>query len=341
MRATLQQAMDSKPSEAYPTAAQHQFLIVDRRTSEKELTLELIIVLSRWGLVVFNEDDLKVFLNYLCCLFPKPNAYRSAAEDAVGLLFTNWVLPNNSRNFNAYAQKIVWSEYARGARRGSKERSSSARIGRSAIDLAELKVERIKRGERRQRTHASHLCVPELAQASGVDPRRIYEAIKARNLPADKIGQSLRVDNETANNFIFRAHQKRKLAALRKKLCDLGQGEEAVRKWIYRLRKNGASETKINHELNLRAAQLYVMTVSKKLAQLSDIGKRILKFVLERGHTPIRILCAQFGAETATAVLRLANLDLVQDDEVGGNRILSVTPEFKAALCSLLMKERI
>jgi hypothetical protein len=246
VRNMLQQARELQVLQPCPILAQNQFALVDRYTSKEELTVQLVVVLSRWGLLQFKAEDMKSLLNYLRHLWRYPQTFVSAAEEALSLVIMNFAMPNNPRSFEAYARKIVWAEYAKGAWGQSKERSSSVRKNNlSAFDLAEMEAERLKAGKRRQRMHARYLCVPELARASGVDPRRVYEAIKGGNLRAVKIGQSLCVDSETAGQFVIQADQKRKISMLKRKLSDLGKSKAAVRKWTYRLRKTGASETKI------------------------------------------------------------------------------------------------
>jgi hypothetical protein len=259
-REALRQAEELKELEPCPTAAQYRVLLVNRQMSLDEftlqLTLQLVIVLSRWGLLEINQEDRDVFLTYLCRLRRKPKAFLPAAEEALSLLFTNWALPSDVRSFESYAKKIVWAQYAKGARNDSGGRSSSVPTKRSAIDLAEIEVEQAKRGKRPQRMSVTHLSVPELARASWTDSRRIYERIKTGNLRAIKIGSSLSIDYETAVRFIFQAREKRKIADLRRKLSDLGQSKEATRKWISRRRIAGASETRIIDLLQLKVTQL-------------------------------------------------------------------------------------
>jgi hypothetical protein len=316
VRKALQHARDPKRLEPCPTAAQYRFVVVDRRTSKEELTLQLLIVLSQWDLPGFNQDlnqeDVRTLINYLCGLFRHPRTFVEAAKKALSQLATNWVWPSNWRSFRAYASAIVWVHYA-------KEKFS-------AIDLAEAEIEQAKRGKRRRRTHATHFSVPELARAAGVDLRRIYEAIKAGKLPAKKIGQSLRIDNETANQFIVEAGQQRKIDGLRKRLRELGQNKEAVRKRLYRLRRAGARGNKIIECLTQD-------TVRHMLPQFSAAGVRILRLILDQGDTPILALShPQFRDETYPTLDRALNLHLVQLSGSDQNAILSIGPELKAAL---------
>jgi hypothetical protein len=252
----LRHARELKAEEPCPELAQYQGLLVNKETSKEELTLQLIIILSRWGLLEVNEDDRKIFLSYLCSMWRKPDIYVAAAEEALARLFTNWVLPQDWKDFRRYAKQTVWAHYAKGARGPTRGGVSPAWARCSTNDWAESVNERKRRGKGGSVISSGHLSVPQLAWAAQMDPRRIYEAIKAGDLPAARQGPSLRIDRESATRYLLEAKQRREIAELREQIYNMGVGKDAVRKKIYRLRRDGASDMEIIDYLKEKASRL-------------------------------------------------------------------------------------
>ena len=268
MRGMIRQARELKPGEPCPCPAMYQVLLVKENTPAEEIALQLVVVLSRWGLFEPNECDLKRFVAYASGLFKNRDRFVIAAGEAASLVFTNWVLSQDWQDFRRYCKQTTWALYRKGAHASRKSPSYASPTG-DIIDWADSERERNRRGKLRQRGRSTHFCVAELAQAAHVDFRRIYEAISAKVLPATKIGQSLRIENQAAERFILEAEEKRQILALREQLLNSGMSREALRKQIYRLRKTGASSTKVIERL-------------QKMSAHSNRGKREHRFKRKR-----------------------------------------------------------
>jgi hypothetical protein len=265
MRTLLRQARELKTEEPCPWPAQNQILLVSRETSEEEITLQLVVVLSRWGFLELNEDDRNAFIKYLCNLQRSPKTFAYAAEEAVSLLLTNWVLPQDWEDFKRYAKQTLWAFYAKGARAPATGRPSPGNARRTTEAWAELANERKRRGTGRRSLGSGEVSVTELARSSYTDPRRIYEAIKAGKIKAVKAGQSLCIERKSADEFMLQARQRQEIILLRKRLSSMGVNKDALRKQLYRLRRAGASDTKIIEHLTLKISRLS----SKKRARSS------------------------------------------------------------------------
>jgi Helix-turn-helix domain len=243
-RKMLQSARELKQGENCPELAQRLILVISTSTSVAELTLQLIVTLSQWGLIEITEDDSRAFVKYLCGMWRQPQRYRLAAEEAISFIFSNWIFPQDWQDFRRYARQAVWGCYAQGTR--SSQDGSSTGPFRSPEDWAEERVERVKHGKRTQVIRSDdHMSVSRLVEESGICRQRIYEMIKAGNLIATKIGQSLRIERDSADNFIDRCKQKHELVKLRKLLCVKGVNKDTLRKQVYRLRKVGTSDRNV------------------------------------------------------------------------------------------------
>lgn len=254
-RKMLRAARDLRAGEPCPALAEFLPILVNRKASSEDVTLQIVIVLSQWGLVEISEEDRKAFVKYLCGMFRKPEKFASAAEEAISYLFTNWVMPQDWRDLRRYARKTVWACYIKGARGCGQARP---RAGNASPhwreDWPESQADRSTRGKRRPLTSSNHLSAARLAVISQVDPRRIYDAIRTKKLPAVKIGQSLRIENTSAQRFLLQVKQKRDIFGLKSQLARMGKGREAIRKQIYRLRVAGASESEIIKRLKTEVA---------------------------------------------------------------------------------------
>jgi len=250
IRELLREARELNPEEPCPVLARHQWLLVSRETSSEEIALELVVILSRWGFLEPNEEDGKAFLRWLCGLWRQPNTFVKAADEALSLLFTNWVLPQDSKDFRRYAKQTMWGLFRKGASVPNYH-SISTRANSETMERAEQQAERLRRGKA-HRNPARFLSIPDLASLCHEDPRRVYEKIKKGSLRAVKIGSVLRIEREMAKEFVLQIGQKQKIFELRKQLSSMGINRDAIRKQIYRLRKIGGSDDRIIEKLKAK-----------------------------------------------------------------------------------------
>ena len=260
-RKMLASAKELKEGQACPTLAQHLPLLVGKHTTAEDLTLQLVVVFSQWGLVEITEDDFQAFVKYLSSMWTYPDKFVHAAEEAISFIFLRWVLPEDWRAFKLYARKIVWVRYVQAVRALAETMHSSSRGAfRPREDWAEQKVERTKRGQKAAETPRDHISVSELASISKVFQQRIYETIKANKLKAVKMGMSLRLEASAATEFYNQARQKREIQNLKDQLLAGGITKEALRKRIYRHGIKPGSDTDIGNFLrcvlkNLRSCK--------------------------------------------------------------------------------------
>lgn len=252
-RGAARQELKAARSESSPVSflARYRELYVGKDVRLQEIALQLLIIFSQWGLVEITEDDRKEVINYLCSFWRKPKRFSAAAEEAVSYVLTNWVIPQDALDFRRYAKQTVWAFYAKGARASEMDtRRQSHHVPRAfASD-----VQGTARSSRSYREYARmDFSVTDLAQRAGVHPRRIYEAIQLKKLPAVKVRSSLVIERDNAQRFIYESNRKRQLVELRRGLEETGCTREAVRKKIYRLRKAGVPEGQL---LQLLKAEL-------------------------------------------------------------------------------------
>jgi hypothetical protein len=146
IRKLLREARELDSEEPCPVLAGHQFILVSGKTTREEIALELVVILSRWGLLEPNEADIKAFRDWLCRLWRQPKTFVKAADQALSLLFTNWVLPQHWKDFRRYAQQTMWALFRKGAS-AAKNHSISTRAISGAEERAEEQAERRRRGK--------------------------------------------------------------------------------------------------------------------------------------------------------------------------------------------------
>ena len=230
-------------------------LHISRETTQEELTFQLAVIFSRWGLIELTTEDLETFVSYLCHFWRRPEEFRGAAEGAVGFIFTNWVIPHHPFDFRRYARQTAWACYAKGAR--SSKRDAEPRSARFEEEsAAEERAERHRKGKGSAPLRNDYISISELARVSKTDPRRIYESIKAGRLKATKRGMSLRIEKSSAYQFIQKALPKHQIHDLVCKLENAGKKKEAIRKQIYRLRRAGFSDAKVIERLKIEHSKL-------------------------------------------------------------------------------------
>jgi hypothetical protein len=80
--------------------------------------------------------------------------------------------------------------------------------------------------------------------------------------------------------------------------------------------------------------------VREMLARFSDAGKEIIRFILDNGDTPLTTLrYDRFGKGIYEKIQMAKNLNLVQERTSEKKTILTINPEFKDALGSLLSEK--
>lgn len=238
---------EARPPIFYRNCALH----IARETTQEELTLQLAIIFSRWGLMELTTEDREAFVSYLCHFWRRPEKFRAAAEEAVGYMFSNWVIPHEPGDFARYARQTVWACYAKGAR------TQQASDVNAAPDHKWQEGQPTKRKQRSgAERHIRYISIPHLEPLARVDRRRIYEAIKAGRLKATKRGMSLRIEMDSAHQFIQKALQKHQIHDLVRKLENAGKKKEAIRKQVYRLRGAGFSDAEVIERLKIEHSKL-------------------------------------------------------------------------------------
>ena len=233
-----------------PFLARHRELYVGGGEEPIELTLQLFLIFCQWRWGEPAEDDRRALVEYLCRLgWRKPGEFTAAAEEVVGRLLTNWVMPQQALDFRRYARQTMWALYAQGARAPAIEERRQSRRRQRTEDWAEVQAEKAKRGKKRRSTGVSFSSVGELSARSMVNRRRIYEAIKDKKLAATKVGRRLQFKEDDAQEFCRNALVKRGIRALGHQLQELGLGRDAMRQRIYRLRRDGVSNQEILRRL--------------------------------------------------------------------------------------------
>lgn len=249
-------ARDLKESEPCPAPVGYLPLIVDRGTPPEDLTLQLVVTLSQWGLISITEEDRREFVRYLSQIFRRPQRFVPAAEEALSYIFSNWVFPEHWQGFRSYARPAVWACFVQGGRVMTNSTEVLSQGGfRPSEDWAEEQEERSKRGKHSRGPSREHISVFELERATGISRQRLYEAIKSKKLVAVKIGTSLRIETTVAKEFLLRSKQRREIQTFRSRLLDLGITSDAVRKRIYRLRKAGVTDSRIAELLEKMISQ--------------------------------------------------------------------------------------
>jgi len=125
-------------------------LHISRETTQEELTFQLAVIFSRWGLIELTTEDLETFVSYLCHFWRRPEEFRGAAEGAVGFIFTNWVYLIILSISGVYARQTAWACYAKGAR--SSKRDAEPRSARFEEESA---AEKEQSGIERERQRAT------------------------------------------------------------------------------------------------------------------------------------------------------------------------------------------
>jgi hypothetical protein len=75
----------------------------------------------------------------------------------------------------------------------------------------------------------------------------------------------------------------------------------------------------------------------REMAQFSDAGREIIRFILDNGDTPLTTLrYDRFGKGIYETIQMAKNLNLVQERTSEKKTILTINPEFKAALAFVL-----
>jgi hypothetical protein len=229
MRKALSSAKAPNGDEASRQLASFSWLRVDRQTTPEEFMLQLVIVFSRWGFGQITEQDKTVFLRYLRETQREPDRFADAAEEALSWLFTNWLLPQDPRDFRRYAKQTVWALHRKGRHYGSQVLTLSRSPSHSC---------RAQLGPRRH-GDSNYVPISRLACISKRDPRRIYEAVLAHELHAVKLGSSLWIEESSAQRFVNESLQRHAIQELRAELVKMGKSRAAIRKRVYRLKKKG------------------------------------------------------------------------------------------------------
>ncbi|MGH9404976.1 MAG: helix-turn-helix domain-containing protein [Terriglobia bacterium] len=215
------------------TMARYAGLVINSGETAEELVLQIAVVLSQWGLVALDMDDLSALKGYLGRLCKGTRFKEAEAIDgAASYIQSNFSLPEEGIHFRAYCHQTVWGVYA--------QRLRDAARGRPFDD------ERLSARQGGNRSYCSgDIGVHELAAHAGISARTIYRRIAAGNLPAAKKGMSLQIERAAADEFV----KNHVIPNLVKKCEDAGLSKEAVRKCVYRWRKAGASEAEIVRSL--------------------------------------------------------------------------------------------
>ncbi|MGC2110248.1 MAG: hypothetical protein WA655_12075 [Candidatus Korobacteraceae bacterium] len=228
------------PEGPLPFFARHQRLYFDKDGRGDELTLQLILVLSRWGLAEITSADLDSLTGYVCQVCHKRReTFRVAAQETVNYLLTNWVMPEHPWSFRAYIKRVAYGQY-------------SAELKRTAtVDEGERGDPHRSKGLRRLTSQAAHgnegVSVRDLANRAGLHHQRVHEVIRAGKLRAAWKHGRRSVDASDAERFLRDTEVKRASRALRKVLMQAGKEREAeaLRKKVYRLKRRGASDEQI------------------------------------------------------------------------------------------------
>jgi hypothetical protein len=252
IRKMLVSARELEEGQPCPILAQHLHLPVAKDSLVDDLTKQIVVIFSQWGLIEMTEGDRQAFVKYLLSLFPHPDRFVLAAEEAISYIFSNWVFPEDRRAFKQYAKHTVWGLYAQEARAVSEmKHSPPGGAIQASEDWAEQEVERTKLCKKAAEASRDFISVFELARISKVSPQRIYEMIRANKLKAVKMGMSLRVEMSAAREFYMQAKQRREIQNLKDQLLAKGIPKETLRKRIYRHSLKHGLDTNIVEHLEL------------------------------------------------------------------------------------------
>ena len=226
------------PRGPLPFFARHQRVYFDQDELQDELALQLILVLGRWGLATdLTSADSDALIGYVCRVCGKRgHEFRGAAQETVGYLITNWVMPQRTCDFRAYVRRVAYGQYF-----GARRRTLTAEEG-------ELENLRATKGKKRARSQLAGgnegVSVRELASQEGLHHQRLNEAIREGKLPATWKHGKYWVEPSDAKQYLKDIAVKRAARALRKVLMQAGKEREAeaIRKRIYRAKKSGATD---------------------------------------------------------------------------------------------------
>jgi hypothetical protein len=206
-------------------------LWIDGETSEEELALQIFVTFSGWGLGEATESDFKTLTHYVRKIVP--SAGEPLARGVASGVLTNWLDPESARHFNAYIKRTAWGLRVQDRAYTSPQQEN--------LDSEQYGLTHGKRSLRPRNRPSDFVSVRDLAARSSTSVRRIYELINDGKLPAKRRGYSLAVERSAAEELICKGQ----IQQLRTHLESLGRSKEALRKRIYRLRRNGRSETQI------------------------------------------------------------------------------------------------
>jgi len=219
---------------------------VSPKTSLRLLSLQLAVIFTHWKILDLTTGDLDEFRHFCISLFRKPEMFEQAAKEVLFYIFSNWVMPQDPEDFTRYVKQSVWALYNKGAGsigntiEGSRGRNNRERNNEGRRSYAQ---------KTRTRKPPGYVSVYELVALSQTGPQRIYEAINAGTLKAQKFGKSLFVTTTSAAAFVLKAQQKREIRERRSKLETLGMSKDANRKRLFRLRENGFKDDEILQQL--------------------------------------------------------------------------------------------
>lgn len=252
---------NQEESERLPFFYRNWSLHISKETTPPELTLQLAIIFWRWGWSEPTNDDLASFRRFLKRLVRYPQEFASAIEDALSYVVSQWVMPEESRSFRAYARRMVIACYAQ----------SIGEIGDSFEDeeVSSARAKYSGKGKKQLTPDSDSVSVRQLASQSITHRRRIYEAIKDGRLQATKGRISTRIEQESATQFILKSEQQREIRRRRSQLENMAMSDDAIRKSIYRHCKDRS-----NLDAVLQHLQSLVEKRSRKKESVSRKGRQ-------------------------------------------------------------------
>ena len=225
------------PGGPLPFFTRHQRVYFAKDGPQDEFTLQLILVLARWGLANVKSADSDAYSGYVCRVCGnRGQEFRVAAQETVGYLVTNWVMPQRSCDFRAYVKRVAFGQYF-----GGRGRTLTPEEG-------EVENLRATKGKKRARSQLASgnegVSVRELASQEGIHHQRLNEAIRGRKLPATWKHGKWWVEPSDAKQYLKDIAVKREAMKARKELMKAGKRKEAeaLRKRIYRAKKSGAKD---------------------------------------------------------------------------------------------------
>ena len=214
-------------------------LYVDDPQRVEELALQVFIVLSRWGLVEkVAQADTDAVAAYIRRVVPN-SCSTDSVKRAVSHLFTNWVMPQSASDLRSYVRSTVFGL--------NKDEMKRTPTPDQIENEGERRAKGLSKGSNRQNRRYEWVSVCELARRTGLHRQRINEAIQSHRLQARRSQGKFWISEEQAQAFhksiMFKLAARTTCHELRK----MGHPNEAaaLRKKIYRHRKQGASDAQI------------------------------------------------------------------------------------------------